>query len=71
MLLTSVIFVFSKPLLVIVGPWEEDISVVGLVASTWGVKSVSVTIVSELDTTADRFHESCDLESFIEIVVLV
>ena len=45
-LLASVIFVFGEPLLVTVGCWDEDISFVGFLASTWGVKSVLVTGVS-------------------------
>ena len=70
-LLEFVIFVFSELLLVIVVPWDKDISVVGFVASTWEVKSVSVAVVSELDRAADTFHESCDLGSFGGIVVLM
>ena len=54
----------------IVCPWDEDISVVGFVASTWEVKSVSVAVVSELDRAVDIFNESCDLEPFDGIVVL-
>ena len=70
-LLKSVIFVFSEPSLVIVGPWDEDISVVGFVASIWEVKSVSVAVVSELDRAVGTFHESCDLGPFGGIVVLM
>ena len=70
-LFKSVIFVISEPLLVIIGPWDEDISVVGFVASMWEVKSVSVAVVSELDKAVDTFNESCDLGPFGGIVVLM
>lgn len=62
----SHIFIFSEPLIVIVYPWEEDISFDG-----WEVKFVSVAVVSELDRGVDTFHESCDLGSFDGIIVLM
>ena len=69
MLLDSGISVFSEPLLVISCPWEEDISVVGFVASRLEFRSVLVAIVSGLDRTVDTFHESCDLGPFGGTVV--
>ena len=70
-LLESVIFVFSEPLLVIVGPLDWGISVVGFVALTWVVRSVLAAVVLVLDRAMDTFNESRDLEPFDWIVVLM
>ena len=61
-LLESSISLVGEPLLVMVCSWDQDISVVGVVESmVWGVESVSVAVVSKLDSGVDTFHEPCDL----------
>ena len=69
MLLESGIYIFSEPLLAIFCSCDEDISVVGFVASRLELRSALVAIVSELDRTVDKFHESCDPRPFGGTVV--
>ena len=61
-LLEFSISLVGEPLLVMVCSWDQDISVVGVVASMdFGVESVSVAVASKLDRGIDTFHEPCDL----------